>query len=485
MKLSALIKDMETVEIQADIDAEVTGIAYDSRAVRPGDLFVAVKGLHADGHDFMQDAVRRGARAVVSEHGDNCIVVRDSRDALARLSSEFYGRPSERLAVSGVTGTNGKTTAAFLIKSILEHSGRKAGLIGTINYMIGDKEYPAPHTTPEAPEFQGYLAKMVEAHCGCAVCEVSSHALALKRADYTDFKVAVFTNLTRDHLDFHGTMENYFEAKKRLFAELLSPNGTAVINADDPYAQRLIGATKAKVITYGIEKNADIKAHDIKNAFDGLSFKICLSGKVSFFGKGDMEIASPLVGIPNVYNILSACGAALALGAGWEEVASAIRVTGHAKGRFEKVETGRGFLCIVDYAHTDDALRRLIETARGLVKGGRVITVFGCGGDRDKGKRPLMGSVAATLSDEVFITSDNPRSEDPEEIIKDILAGVAKDNYKVEPDRRRAIFSAIILAKPGDIVLIAGKGHEEYQEEKGGRVRFSDKEVAEEALGRR
>ncbi|MDP2167222.1 MAG: UDP-N-acetylmuramoyl-L-alanyl-D-glutamate--2,6-diaminopimelate ligase [Thermodesulfovibrionales bacterium] len=491
MTLKGLIKDMEILQSSADTGMEIEGLSYDSRQVRPGYLFIAVSGLLHDGCDFIPDAIKRGATAVVSEThqeglrtpregGCGHIRVKDARDALALISNNFYGRPSLRLTVAGVTGTNGKTTTAFLIKSVLEHSGKKTGLIGTINYQIGDLSYPATHTTPEAVEFQGLLAGMLKAGCSHVVSEVSSHALSLKRADHTRFKVAVFTNLTRDHLDFHGTMENYFSAKKRLFAELLERGGTAVINTDDPYGRRLkdgLMNSGVRILTYGLEPGADLTASDIKNSFEGLTFTI-RSGADAF------SVESPMIGIPNVYNILSAAGASVAMGIGWEDIKRAVRQTGHAKGRFEKIDSGMGFICVVDYAHTEDALRRLITTARELTKG-RVITVFGCGGDRDRGKRPAMGSVATELSDIAFITSDNPRGEDPMGIIREIEAGISEKNYKVVSDRREAIRLAVMEATPQDIVLIAGKGHEDYQETAGVRLPFSDREAAEKALRQR
>ncbi|MBI4823640.1 MAG: UDP-N-acetylmuramoyl-L-alanyl-D-glutamate--2,6-diaminopimelate ligase [Nitrospirae bacterium] len=480
MTLKRLIEDMETLNISADTDIDIRQINYDSRKVMPGDLFVALKGLNLDGHDFIPDAIKRGASTVICENKQSAIPfiqVPDTRSSLAFVSNNFYERPSERLSVIGITGTNGKTTTSYLIKSILEKSGKKTGLIGTINYVIGDRSFPAPHTTPEALEFQSLLFEMLKAGLSHTVSEVSSHALSLKRVDYTRFSVAVFTNLTRDHLDFHGTMKEYFEAKKRLFVELLDKNGTAVINIDDPYGKELIRHTKAKVITYGIQKAAELKAVDIENSVDGISFVIR-------HGESNFRVNSPMVGIPNVYNILSSTAVSLSMGIKWDVIKTAIKETGNVKGRFEKVSLGQDFLCVVDYAHTEDALRMLILTARDVTpkQRGRVITVFGCGGQRDRGKRPLMGSSATELSDIVYITSDNPRAEEPMEIIKDILSGITKENYHIVPDRSSAIRQAVMEAGTEDSVIIAGKGHEDYQETKGKRLPFSDRQEAEKAI---
>jgi UDP-N-acetylmuramoyl-L-alanyl-D-glutamate--2,6-diaminopimelate ligase len=477
---------------------DIKGIAYDSRKVQQGFLFIAVKGETYDGHDFLQKAIKQGAVAIVHEQQIEryspeirYIHVKNSRKALACAANNFCERPSEKLTLVGITGTNGKTTTSYLLKSILEVTGVNVGLIGTIHYMIKDKVFPAVHTTPESLEFQSLLKEMLLAGCQFVVSEISSHALAQYRVDGAVFQTALFTNLTRDHLDFHKTMESYFNAKARLFTELLQRKGTAVINLDDVYGWNLnmdlrIGDTEPRnIITYGLATQADLLARDIVNSFEGLQFTLSFRGKA-------YAVRSPLTGIPNVYNILAASGAALSLGIPLEDILKGISQVSHIKGRFEKVETGQGFLCVIDYAHTEDALERLIRTARELLdqqsvagKGNptpRIITVFGCGGDRDRGKRPIMGAVATNLSDFAIITSDNPRSEEPSAIIRDIEAGATGNNYIIEIDRREAIRKAIQKAKEGDIVLIAGKGHEEYQEINGIRYRFSDREVIEEAL---
>ncbi|MFZ5907681.1 MAG: UDP-N-acetylmuramoyl-L-alanyl-D-glutamate--2,6-diaminopimelate ligase [Nitrospirota bacterium] len=477
---------------------DIKGITYDSRKVKDGYMFVAIRGEKHDGHNFLDRAIARGAVAVVHEEeirerfpGIQYVRVNNSRKALACLANNFYERPSESLCLIGITGTNGKTTTSYLLKSILEAAGEDVGLIGTIHYMIKGQGSPALHTTPESTEFQGLLKEMLLAGCRYVVSEISSHALAQYRVDETTFRTAIFTNLTRDHLDFHKTMDDYFHAKARLFTELLLKTGTAVINLDDASGLKLSLAIRAeegdtgKIITYGIETKADLLAQNIVTSSEGLRFTVSFQGDT-------FEILSPLAGTPNVYNILAAAGAAVSLGISWEAIIQGIHKVSSIRGRFEKVETGQDFLCVVDYAHTEDALERLIQTARELLKRNsgtgtkdeapRIITVFGCGGDRDRGKRPKMGRIASTLSDFVIITSDNPRSEEPESIIRDIEAGVIRRNYLVEPDRREAIRRAIHMGRAGDIILVAGKGHEEYQEIKGVRHRFSDRGVIEEVL---
>ena len=487
MKLGVLLNGVEMTGSPADSGIDIAGIAYDSRKAGKGDLFVAVRGEHVDGHAFAADAVRRGAAAVVYDNpqarqelaatGAALVLVPDSRRALALLSANLYEQPSEKLEVIGITGTNGKTTTSYLIKSILEAWGRKAGLIGTIQYMVGDEVFEADHTTPEALEFQAMLRKMVDAGCSHVVSEISSHALAQGRVEGTVFGTAVFTNLTRDHLDFHKTMDEYFDAKERLFRDLLRSGGSSVINYDDVWGRRLMARVPAEtVITYGLETGADIMAADINNAFDGLRFTMVSRG-------GRYDVVSSLVGLPNVYNILAAAGAAAAIGAPWNVILEGVRGAGPVKGRFEKIDAGQSFLAVVDYAHTEDALERLIYTARGLTEG-KVITVFGCGGDRDRGKRPRMGAIATKLSDFVVMTTDNPRSEDPLEILMEIEKGAVRRNYLIEPDRQAAIRRAVLMADDSDVVLVAGKGHEQYQETAGRRIAFSDRAVLEEAIHR-
>jgi UDP-N-acetylmuramoyl-L-alanyl-D-glutamate--2,6-diaminopimelate ligase len=500
MKLANILAgcEYELAEGRNDIlEREISGIAYDSRKVTGDSMFVAVKGEHLDGHRFIGDAVGRGAAVVVGEEPASpssapvFVRVRNSRKTLACAANNFYGRPSEDLAVIGITGTNGKTTTSYLIKSILEAWKKKTGLIGTITYLIGDKPYPALHTTPESLEFQALLRQMKLAGCSHVVTEVSSHSLSQRRVDHTRFVVVVFTNLTRDHLDFHKTMEDYFAAKKRLFTELLTSGGAAVINMDDEWGRALVSALDGDrggtggrdgsraIITYGMNVKADVSAAQRADSLAGVSFSLSWQG-------GTCRIESPLVGLPNVYNILAAISVGVALHIPIEVIQEGIRNVGQVSGRLEQVDAGQEFLCIVDYAHTPDALERLILTARDLLRNkdgpGRVITLFGCGGDRDRGKRAAMGEIAARLSDVVIITSDNPRSEDPGAIIRDIVSGITGDNRTAVPDRGEAIRFAVGIAEAGDILLIAGKGHEEYQEIKGMRYRFNDREAAAEAI---
>jgi UDP-N-acetylmuramoyl-L-alanyl-D-glutamate--2,6-diaminopimelate ligase len=484
MKVKELIEETEIVSIIGSDELRVSGISYDSRKVEPGHLFVAMQGEKVDGHDFIEDAVKKGAIAIVHEKelADNgrflpfasLIRVKDSRKSLACAANIYYHSPSRAMTVIGITGTNGKTTTTYILKSILEAWGKKVGLIGTIQYMISDAVYPATHTTPESLEFQALLHDMLAAGCSHVVAEISSHALSQKRIDNTIFKAGVFTNLTRDHLDFHNTMDNYFLSKKRFFTDLLDKNAMSIINHDDSWGRRLVESVVTGTYTYGLEAGADIMASEMNNSFDGLRFRLSFRGRV-------YDIVSPLVGLPNVYNILSAAGAAASVGVPWEVILEGIRTSPAIRGRFEKIDVGQKFLAIVDYAHTEDALERLIYTARSLTKG-KIITVFGCGGERDRGKRPRMGAIATRLSDFVIITSDNPRSERPEDIIKEVEAGAARRNYLVEADRKEAIKRAVLMAEANDVVLVAGKGHESCQEIGGKRFPFNDREVIEESI---
>ncbi len=506
MELSTLLEGVKIKSIKNGEGLEIKGLAIDSRRVRAGDLFFALRGGKTDGNAFIMDAVRKGAAAVLTDQKPEeeavlssaaVIQVEDGRAALARVSANFHKNPSGRLAVTGITGTNGKTTTALLIHGALGRLGKGAGLIGTIKYIAGGSEKPAPHTTPEAPDFQSLLGEMAETGQSHAVAEVSSHALAQKRVDCTSFRVAVFTNLTRDHLDYHKTMEDYFEAKKRLFFDfnfngLLEEGGCAVVNVDDPFGRRLASelAGKGTVLAYSAANSVDkekenegvssIRAENVQNMASGLRFDILYQGR-------RFPISSPLIGAHNVYNLLAAFGALAGLGFDAQEAIRGLESLKGVNGRFERVECGQDFLGVIDYAHTPDALERLIQAAR-AVSGGRVITVFGCGGDRDKGKRREMGRIAATLSDEVVITSDNPRSEDPMAIIGDIKEGIPagrNSHYIVIPDRAEAIERAIGMARTGDAVLIAGKGHEDYQEINGMRSPFSDRLAAIKALEKR
>jgi UDP-N-acetylmuramoyl-L-alanyl-D-glutamate--2,6-diaminopimelate ligase len=401
---------------------------------------------------------------------------------LAELAADFYGHPSERMRVVGITGTNGKTTTSYLLASIFESAGMKCGVIGTVAHRIGDEVRESSHTTPEAPDVQALLHEMVERGCIACAMEASSHALALRRVDAMTFSAGVFTNLTRDHLDFHENMEAYFQAKRRLF-EMLPAGAPALINADDPKSTALI-AVSVKPVTYGINRSADITPGPLSFSMDGLDFDIRTP-------RGRLHASSSLVGRPNVYNILAAAGTGVALGLPFDAIERGIQTLQAVPGRFEVVSDPKdAFTVVVDYAHTDDALRNLLETARPLVRG-RLITLFGCGGDRDRTKRPLMGAVASRLSDVLVITSDNPRHENPERIIDEIQRGITPDTKRDDallfaiPDRRAAIAKAIENARPGDMVLIAGKGHEKYQIVGDEHLPCDDVAIARELLGRR
>jgi UDP-N-acetylmuramoyl-L-alanyl-D-glutamate--2,6-diaminopimelate ligase len=467
------------------LEAQCTGVTHDSRRVGRGAIFVALVGLKANGAVFAPQAIAAGAAAIVAESPAPAdvavpwIVVNDARLALAWLSAEFFHHPSREMSVVGITGTNGKTTTSFVINAILDAAGIQCGLMGTVTYRIGDRAFDATRTTPEAPDLQAFMRDMVAGGCGACVMEVSSHALALRRVDGIRFAAAVFTNLTRDHLDFHTDMEDYFAAKRRLF-EMLPADAPALINADDPRAASLAEVVK-RPVTYGINKSADVSPGPLSYSLSGLDFEIRSS-------HGTVHVRSKLVGKPNVYNILGAVGTALELGVPSEAIEDGLQSLPGVPGRFEVVSsTADDVTVVVDYAHTDDALRNLLETARPMASR-RLITVFGAGGDRDRNKRPLMGMVAARLSDVVVITSDNPRGEDPKQIIDEVKRGADAETRQsnaaivTEVDRRVAILQAVGSAGAGDVVLIAGKGHEKYQEIGGRRMAFDDIEVAREAL---
>ena len=467
------------------LDAPCRGVTYDSRRVQPGWVFVGVKGVHADGADFAPQAIAAGAAAVVTERPDDpvagvpWIVVPDARLALAYLAAEFFGHPSREMQVVGVTGTNGKTTTSYIVAEIFEAAGQPCGLMGTVKYRIGDRDIEAARTTPEAPELQEMLREMVNAGCGACVMEVSSHALALRRADGIRFAGGVFTNLSRDHLDFHADMEDYFAAKRRLF-ELLPDGAPAVLNVDDPRGVA-IAESVGQPVTYAINRSADVTPGALHVSMSGLQFDVRTP-------HGTVHVKSQLVGRPNVYNILAAVGVTSALGLPLDAIERGIARLPGVPGRFERVSApGDDITVVVDYAHTDDALRNLLEMARPLASR-RLITVFGAGGDRDRTKRPLMGMVAARLSDVVVITSDNPRSEDPQRIVDQVVLGAQPETRQRDVevltilDRREAIQHAVARASSGDVVLIAGKGHEKYQEVAGRALPFDDAGVAREAL---
>jgi UDP-N-acetylmuramoyl-L-alanyl-D-glutamate--2,6-diaminopimelate ligase len=469
----------------------VSGLEYDSRRVKPGDVFVAMRGEASDGNRFIDQAIAAGAVAVVTDSATErprpdvaWAQVPHGRRALARLSANFYKRPAERLAVTGITGTNGKSTTAFLLEAILNAAGRKSALVGTIEYHIAGKVLPAPHTTPEALDLNRLLAEALGHGTTEVVMETSSHALAQQRVYGIPFDVAVFTNLTRDHLDYHHTMEEYFASKQILFEGCgTDAPRVAVLNIDDEYGVRLARVSKkhgSRVLGYGLTKG-DFHAEKLDITPRGTRFDLATPQET-------IPLFSPLIGKVNVYNILAAAGAAYARDCGSEAIARGVGALSRVPGRFERVDCKQPFTVVVDYAHTDDALRNLTALAREFVEQagqkGRVITVFGCGGDRDRAKRPLMGEAAGRGSDFVVLTSDNPRSEDPLAIINDAMVGLQRSGAKHQtvPDRKAAIALAIREAGPGDIVMIAGKGHENVQVTREGSIPFSDVEVARQVL---
>lgn len=506
MRLDDLLKGVSIQEIQGDPRMEIGGISYDSRSVRPGDLFVALRGRKWDGHQFISEAIQRGAVAVVIESGwaeesegerVTRIRVLRSRPALSRLAANFYGHPAEQMNMIGITGTNGKTTTSFLLESILLTAGARPGVIGTVNYRFPGHVCKAPVTTPEPLDLMRSLRKMVNGGVSDVVMEVSSHALDQGRVDDCRFRVAVFTNLSRDHLDYHESMETYFQAKSGLFRALgkgeSGGRARAVINMDDPRGMELRKLTRVPVLGYGLGEGCEVRADRVDTSRRGLTARLITP-------MGETGIRSSLVGGFNIYNLLAASAAATVLGMDLDTIREGIGRLTCIPGRLEMVPNQRDVPILVDYAHTPDALQKVLETLRPLTEG-RLITVFGCGGDRDKGKRAEMGRVAATLSDVVFITSDNPRTEDPLAIVSQIEEGVAQagmnslksperagnamtSGYYREPDRRLAIERAIGTARKGDWILIAGKGHEDYQIIGTTRSHFDDREVAAEAASR-
>ena len=485
MKLNDLLQTVKPLAVDGPVDRDITGITYDSRRVMPGNLFVAMRGENTDGHRFVEAAIDRGASAIVLERDSGLnpratrIKVKDARRTLALASAEFYSHPSQALKVVGVTGTNGKTTTAFMVKAIMETAGMGAGLIGTVQYQIGQRIIPASRTTPESVEIQDMMSQMLRAGCGGVAMEVSSHALDLQRVAGIDHDVAIFTNLSQDHLDYHGTMKNYFEAKTKLFLGLgsMRKRGSAVVNTDNEYGRRLIARLGGEnaVVTYGVSSDAVIRALDVRVSADGTYFVVRTP-------RGSIPVSLPLIGRYNVSNALAAIGAALSLGIELGSIERALSTLRPVPGRMEPMDVQQDFHVYVDYAHTEDALRNVLMTVSELTKG-RLIVVFGCGGDRDKGKRAPMGEVACELADFSILTSDNPRTEDPHEILKQIENGFpagARSRYQVIADRREAIERALDIARPGDSVLVAGKGHETYQEFADTVVPFSDRQVINE-----
>ena len=504
-------------EAEGNLNQEVSGLAYDSRKITPGQIFFAIPGERVDGHDFIPQALERGAAAVVvarekaTSRGTPSIRVRDVRRTMGLWSAQFFGWPSRQLKLVGVTGTNGKTTVTYLLESMLAAAGMEPGVIGTINYRYRGHEFPSHHTTPESLDLESLLADMRQAGAQSVTMEVSSHALAQERVRGLEFDVGVFTNLSRDHLDYHADMEDYFLAKSRLFTDYLKsstkPLKAAVIYGEDPRGKDLINKVRdqgLEVWSYGEGAHWDIHPLDVRSDVYGLKGKLQVKGQT-------LDISSRLIGAANLQNLMGAIGAGFALGLLPEAVHKGIQQLIVVPGRLEKVENDLDISIVVDYAHTPDALQKVLEAVRPLSQG-KVLTVFGCGGDRDRGKRPLMGEIAARLSDLVFLTSDNPRTEDPLAILREIEMGVRESGlaewrvpasespvskveirnsepetrrgYWIEADRRQAIRTALRTARPGDIVLIAGKGHEDYQILGAKKIHFDDREVAREELRR-
>ena len=494
MVLRELVAILANKDVKGSADVEVTGLAYHTSAVKPGYLFACWRGSHYDGHDFAAEAVKRGAKVILAEAGLDLpapvtqVLVPDSRRALALLAAQFWGHPSRLMRVVGVTGTNGKTTTTHLIRHILSRNGHRVGLLGTVRNVVCDRELPVHHTTPESVDVMPLMAQMVE--CGSSYCvmEVSSHALAQGRVAGCEFAVAVMTNVTQDHLDFHGTFTQYLEAKARLFSALATgylgqPRGKklGVVNADDPSWGRFAEEARrggVGVFTYAVDSPADLVAGEVKIGATATHF-------LARSGGTEAPVRIPLVGRFNVYNSLAALAVAVGEGIPLAVAARALGDAPQVPGRFDLVDRGQDFTVVVDYAHTPDGLENVLRTAREITHG-RVILVFGCGGDRDRTKRPIMGKLAGELSDLAVVTSDNPRTEDPGQIIKDIEGGMGEGcSYRVEPDRRRAIGLALAEAQAGDLVLIAGKGHETYQIIGERTLPFDDREVVRELLGRR
>jgi UDP-N-acetylmuramoyl-L-alanyl-D-glutamate--2,6-diaminopimelate ligase len=498
MKLSRLLEGVKVTKMFQTTygkmvqthDVEIGNIRYDSRKAERNDMFIAVRGTALDGHRYLRDVIQKGVKAIVVEddtavpdamcmhEGVVKIVVTDGRAALSRLSANFYGHPSRQLSVIGVTGTNGKTTTTHILSAIFNAVGGKAGLIGTIEYRIGDEAFPASHTTPESVELQEMLRNMTDAGCTHAVMEVSSHALVQRRVDDVRFRAAVFTNLTQDHLDYHGTMEEYFSAKHRLFT-MLEANSTAVVNINSPYGTRILKDCAGAHVTYGTGDRADYRAANIEATLRGIEFAV-------EHGRKTEQIKSRLTGRFNVSNILAAYACSTSLGVEPAHITGGIESMPGIRGRFESILSPDGWIAIIDYSHTPDALENVLGAIRDIKPPlGKIITVFGCGGDRDRTKRPLMGKIAEELSDRVIVTSDNPRTEDPEKILDDILGGISDRSMIVrEVNRRQAIGIALTEARKDDVVLIAGKGHETYQVIGTNRIHFDDREVVYEYIGR-
>lgn len=482
MQLARLVQSIEGAIVSGSLDIDVSGIVYDSRQAHPGCMFCCIEGFKSDGHNFIADAIGRGARVLCLQKkveipdGVTAVAVSDTRVALARMAAEFYGHPSRKLKVTGVTGTNGKTTTTFLIAHILNSMGSHTGLMGTLFVKIGEELEMAKHTTPEALDLQSTLSRMVSAGMEYAVLEVSSHALSLNRVDDCRFERAVFTNLTQDHLDFHLTMDDYFKAKLRFFSFLQKEQGhLAIINGDDPRASAILASLEAPALTYGLrEKNLCYRAENVRVTPQGVDYDL---------HAGDLlvHVRLSISGLFNVYNSLAAIATVCSYGISPAAAAEAMRDFEGVKGRFQMIRAGQDFSVVVDYAHTPDGLRNILNSAREITQG-TLTAVFGCGGDRDRTKRPIMGEIAAAIADRVILTSDNPRTEEPEKILQNIEEGVtgADKSYEKIVDRKEAIFRALSQAKKGDTIVIAGKGHENYQIFRDRTIHFDDAEVVQE-----
>lgn len=465
----------EVICVSGSQDVNIKSVVGDSRKVTKGSLYVAIPGMDVDGHDYISEACRNGAIAIIGEKdidlGDKTYIrVKNSRKALAISSAWIYQFPAEKLKIIGVTGTNGKTTLTYLIKAILDNVGASTGVIGTIGNIINSTVLPADYTTPEAPELHGLFSKMVDSKAKYAAMEVSSHSLKLHRVYGVIFELGIFTNITQDHLDFHKTFDDYFQSKKRLFEQ----SKKAIINTDDINGRRLLSLIKIPAISYGINSQADVKASNIRLTREGVFYEL-------FYKDKNYPVYYDVPGLFSVYNSLAAIAVGIVLELPLDTVIKTLAKVKGVPGRFEPIKKGQDFTVIVDYSHTPDSLENAIRTARGFCDG-KIYTVFGCGGDRDRKKRPQMGRIASELSDLAIITSDNPRSEDPEAIIEDIVRGIQGNNYIKIVDRRQAIREAIEKARKGDVVLIAGKGHEDYQILKDKTIPFDDRKVAEEFL---
>lgn len=480
MKVKNLLCNIEYKLLQGSVDTEIKKVEYDSRKVSENDAFLCITGFKTDGHKYALNAVKSGASVIFCEKeiegiDENVTVIKfeNTRKALAHIAAEFYGRPSERMNVVGVTGTNGKTTTTFLIKSVLDKIGHKTGIIGTIENRIGDEVIPTERTTPESLELQELFKRMADEGCKDVVMEVSSHALDLHRVDEIRYNIGIFTNLTQDHLDYHITMENYKIAKSLLFERCLS----SVINIDDEAGDFMVSKSKGRVITFAIDKKADLQAENIHISADGVKFTLDYEGE-------EYPVSLNTPGKFSIYNALGAIGACILMGIDMNTIIEGLSKNKGVSGRFQTVRSKRGFNAIVDYAHTPDGLENILKTAKEFVKG-RIITVFGCGGDRDRTKRPIMGEIAGIYSDYCVITSDNPRTEDPARILDDVEPGTKKSGceYIKIVDRREAINYAVKMAKEGDVVVVAGKGHENYQIFADKTIHFDDVEEVRKAFG--